>query len=238
MSFACDFLKGSSSLGILASERQAALFERYMQVLLEWNKRMNLTAITNEADIISKHFLDSLSLLTAVDIQDGAKCIDVGTGAGFPGIPLAIMRDGVSFVLMDSLQKRVAFLNEVIAELKLKNVTAVWARAEEAGQSPEHRQKYDFCFSRAVARMRILAELCLPMVMCGGKWVCSKGADVREELDEARKTVTLLGGKINEAVPAFIPPDITHSIILVDKKAATPKAFPRSFSAISKKALE
>lgn len=201
-------------------------FYDYMNLLVEWNKKINLTAITEEKDIILKHFVDSLTVLKY--IKENKSIVDVGTGAGFPGIPLAIMNDSLKITLVDSLNKRINFLNEVCNKINLKNIKAIHARAEEFGQDNNYRESYDVAISRAVANLTVLAEYLLPLVKVGGKIICMKGPDIEEELKQAKSAIDILGGKFERCDNFCLPKsDISRNIIIINKIKETPKKYPR-----------
>ena len=201
-------------------------FYDYMNLLVEWNKKINLTAITEEKDIILKHFVDSLTVLKY--IKDNKNIVDVGTGAGFPGIPLAIMNDSLKITLVDSLNKRINFLNEVCSKIKLKNTKAIHSRAEEFGQDNNYRESYDIAISRAVSNLTVLAEYLLPLVKVGGKIICMKGPDIEEELKQAKSAIDILGGKFQRCDNFCLPKsDISRNIIIINKIKETPKKYPR-----------
>ena len=180
------------------SESQAQQFEKYFELLVDWNEKINLTAITEEYDVVTKHFLDCLMCDKSGVISHGASVIDVGTGAGFPGIPLKIANNSLDVTLLDSLAKRLNFLNEVIGELKLGNITTVHARAEDGGRDASLREKFDVAVSRAVANLSTLSELCLPFVKVGGYFVSMKGPGADEEIAAAKNAIKILGGDIQE----------------------------------------
>ena len=186
----------SEKIGIKLPDEQLNEFYEYMQLLLEWNEKMNLTAITDESEIISKHFVDSLTILKY--IKDNYKVIDVGTGAGFPGIPLAIFKNNTKFTLLDSLNKRVNFLNEVKEKIELDNVENLHGRAEDFGQNKAYREQYDVAASRAVAPMHVLLEYLLPFVKVGGMCICMKGPNVSEEIKDIENVARKLGAKMVE----------------------------------------
>ncbi len=226
-------------LGFEISEKQISQFMTYKQLLLEWNEKINLTAITDEKDIILKHFVDSVSLLTAIDIKEGMSFIDVGTGAGFPGIPVKIMFPQINITLLDSLQKRITFLEEVIGTLQLQNTECIHMRAEDGGQSKELREHFDCCVSRAVASLNILCEYCMPFVKCGGYFVSLKGPDVSQEIMEAQKAISTLGCKLEKTEKVEIPnSDITHSVIILKKLCQTPSQYPRKAGKASKSPIK
>ena len=215
---------GLRELGVAECPSAADNLLRYSEILREKNKVMNLTAITDPTEIVTRHFLDCAALAPYMP-QDG-RVLDVGTGAGFPGMPLAILCPQTEFVLLDALRKRIDFLNEVIAELGLTNVTAVHARAEEF--AAKHREQYDFAVSRAVAQLNVLAELSLPLVKQGGAFIAMKSKDTDEELERAKKAIRLLGGEIEKIIDYTIPhTEITHRLVVIRKKNHTPKQYPR-----------
>ena len=201
-------------------------FYDYMNLLVEWNKKINLTAITEEKDIILKHFVDSLTVLKY--IKENKSIVDVGTGAGFPGIPLAIMNDSLKITLVDSLNKRINFLNEVCSKIKLKNTKAIHSRAEEFGQDNNYRESYDIAISRAVSNLTVLAEYLLPLVKVGGKIICMKGPDIEEELKQEKSAIDILGGKFERCDNFCLPKSyISRNIIIINKIKETPKKYPR-----------
>ena len=207
-------------------EEKAKKFQKYKDLLLEWNNKINLTAITEENEIILKHFIDSCTILKY--IEDNQKIIDIGTGAGFPGIPLKIMNESLKITLVDSLNKRVNFLNEVISELKLENVEGIHSRAEDLGRDNNYREKYDVATSRAVANLSTLLEYLMPFVKVNGICICMKGPNIEEELNEAKKAINELSGKL-EGVYNFKLPnsDIERNIIIVRKVDKIKLKYPR-----------
>lgn len=217
-------------------KEQLEQFFTYKELLIEWNKKMNLTAIEQEEDIITKHFIDSLSI--ASYIPDTAKVIDIGTGAGFPGIPLKILKKDLSITLLDSLNKRITFLEEVIRNLSLENIQAVHARAEELAHEEEYREQYDIAVSRAVAPMHTLLEYMLPYVKIGGKCICMKGPNLQEESKDLQNCLETLGGKIEKIEEIVLPEtEIKRNIMLIKKENKTPKKYPRNPGMPSKKPL-
>ena len=219
-------IKNAKEIGIELNEFHVKQFEKYQELLLDWNEKINLTTIIDEEDIISKHFIDSLCCLKY--IKSGDKIIDVGTGAGFPGIPLKIVSHETSIVLLDSLNKRITYLNDVVEKLQLSEISAIHGRAEEVGHRPEYREAFDVVTARAVANMKVLVEYCLPFVKIGGKFVCMKGSEYKEELEEARAHIGNLGGRISCIEEIILPDtDIKHTIIIIEKINNTPKNFPR-----------
>ena len=223
-------------LGITLSEIQLKQFYNYMNLLIEWNKKINLTAITEPNEIILKHFVDSLTI--SKYISDGTRVVDVGTGAGFPGIPLKIYRQDIEITLLDSLQKRINFLDEVIRELNLEKIETLHSRAEDFGKDKKYREKFDIATSRAVANLATLSEYLLPLVKIGGKVISMKGSLIEEELENSKNAIKILGGKI-ERVDEFDLPnsDISRNIVLIDKIKETPNKYPRKAGEPSKKPL-
>lgn len=207
---------------------QLDLFYRYYHLLVEGNKKMNLTAITDEKEVFVKHFFDSLTLASHLSFAEVDSLIDVGTGAGFPGIPLKIAYPHLRLVLLDSLNKRVTFMKESVAELGLRGVECVHGRAEEAARKPMFRESFDVATARAVARLNVLAEYCLPFVRVGGRFVALKGADVKEEVEQARPGVRTLGGEAPDSISLSLPEQMgERHLIVVTKERPTPKAYPR-----------
>ena len=227
----------SKEINIDLNDEQLDKFKKYMDLLLEWNEKINLTAITEEDEVILKHFVDSMTVLKYID--EGTYIVDVGTGAGFPGIPVSIAKTNVNVTLVDSLNKRINFLQEVISEIDLTNIKAIHSRAEDFGQNKEHREKYDISVSRAVANLSVLVEYLLPLVKVGGKCICMKGSEVEEEITNAKFAIKELGGKI-EAVNEFCLPgtDMKRNIIVIRKEKETPKKYPRKSGTPSNKPLK
>ncbi|MFU0801027.1 MAG: 16S rRNA (guanine(527)-N(7))-methyltransferase RsmG [Xylanivirga thermophila] len=204
-------------------------FEKYMDIMLEYNKRMNLTAITDPEDIIVEHFLDSLSILNTGILSKNSSIIDVGTGAGFPGIPIKIALPNTKMILLDSLKKRVDFLDHIVSTLELKEIGAIHGRAEEMGRMVEHREMYDMAFSRAVAPLNVLLEYCIPFVKVGGYFVAYKGPGAYEEIEGAQNALKILGAEVQRVFDVDLPySEKTHKLIIVQKKTKTPKRFPRN----------
>ncbi len=225
-------LQGLAPLGLSLTDWQTDTLCRFGEELLEKNKVMNLTAIKTPEGVANLHFLDALALLTTADFQ-GKSVIDVGCGAGIPGVPLKIGEKSISLTLLDSLGKRMDWLREILPALGVE-AEVVTARAEEFAQ--DHRERYDICVSRAVARLNILAELCLPLVKVGGCFIAMKGALAEEEVLEAQKAIRTLGGKV-KAVTGYQIEDATHYAVVVEKVSPTPAEYPRDFGKIKKKPL-
>lgn len=232
---------GLGALGITLTDRQMEQFYQYYELLLEWNQVMNLTAITELEEVVSKHFTDSLSLVKAVkDLSSsGAKVIDVGTGAGFPGIPLKIAFPELQITLLDSLNKRVRFLNEVIVQLNLsEGISAVHGRAEDYGRDSAYREQYDLCVSRAVANAATLSEYCLPFVRVGGSFIPYKSGKVDEELEQGKKAIAALGGRVEDVVRfQLVGEEADRTLVVIRKKEKTAKRFPRKAGVPSKEPL-
>ncbi|MBR1731488.1 MAG: 16S rRNA (guanine(527)-N(7))-methyltransferase RsmG [Ruminococcus sp.] len=227
--------KESAEIGVELTDFQLEQFEKYYNLLIEWNKKINLTRITEPDEVVTKHFTDSLTLLKYCEIPDSAKVIDVGTGAGFPGIPLKIARPDIKLTLLDSLNKRLNFLNEVCNETGIK-ADLVHARAEDGAKDNKYRERFDIAVSRAVARLNTLSEYCIPYVKTGGQFVSMKGPELSDELNEAKPAIKTLGGEI-AAVNEFNLKDSGRTIVLIDKVTKTPKAYPRHSSKIKAKPL-
>lgn len=221
-------INGLKELGIDASEEALKKLISFKDIMLEWNEKINLTAITEEREVYIKHFIDSATCLATGCIKENMSAIDVGTGAGFPGVPLKILMDSLDMTLLDSLNKRISYLKEVSAKLGLKNVNTVHARAEEAGADKAYRERYDIVLSRAVAAMSVLCEYCMPFAKVGGVFLCQKGPDIKEELEEARSAIRTLGGRVREIKEFKLPySDIKHNIIIIEKVEPTPTKYPR-----------
>lgn len=232
------FYDGLAELGITLSDEQVNQFIKYYELLIEWNSFMNLTAITEFDEVVTKHFLDSLSLCKAVDCTEKRKVIDIGTGAGFPGIPLKIAFPNLEITLLDSLGKRVKFLNEVIMQLGLTDIEAVHSRAEDYVKEAGKRESYDLCVSRAVANLATLSEYCLPYVTCGGCFISYKSEKIVEEAKNADKAIKLLGGEIGEQTEFTLPnSDIYRNLFQIKKVKTTPKKYPRKAGLPSKEPL-
>ena len=231
-------LESAQALGISLSEVQTDQFMQYLSLLLEWNEKMNLTAITDPVEVVQKHFIDCISVLPHLGLQGGETMIDVGTGAGFPGVPLKIASPALQVTLLDALQKRLTFLDTLTQSLQLSDVTLVHSRAEDGGQNPDLREQFDLCVSRAVANLAVLLEYCLPFVKVGGKLAALKGPDATQEIEQAQNALQIVGGKVTAVIPITIPhTDLQHQLVLVEKIAPTPQRYPRKAGKISKKPL-
>ncbi len=220
--------KGSKDLGIELDQEMLTRFSRYKDLLKEWNEKINITTITDDVEIDQKHFIDSITPLLTDYLKGSKKIIDIGTGGGFPGLPLKIVNKDLQVTLLDSLNKRIIFLNEVIKELNLQHIHAIHGRAEEYSRTDEYREKYDICISRAVASLDTLSEYCLPFVKVGGYFISMKGPEVDDELKLSKNAVNILGGKFVEVKKVTIPDtDITHSLIVIEKIKETSTKYPR-----------
>lgn len=220
------FEKYLTILNINLTNEQVLKFYKYMDLLLEWNEKINLTAITNPEEIILKHFVDSLTI--GKYINKGESLVDVGTGAGFPGIPIKIYRDDINVTLVDSLNKRVKVLNIFIEELMLERIEAIHSRAEEFGRNSKYREKFDVSTSRAVANLATLSEYLIPLIKQQGKSICMKGSEIEEELNNSKKAIDVLGGKILKVDEFTLPnSDIKRNIIIIKKQGKTPAKYPR-----------
>jgi 16S rRNA (guanine527-N7)-methyltransferase len=226
-----------SMLKIDLSNDKAEKFYQYMEILIKWNENINLTAITEPNEVLQKHFVDSLTVLK--DIKENSEIIDVGTGAGFPGIPIKIADESFKVTLLDSLNKRINFLDEVIKNLNLTNINTIHARAEEVGKNGKLREKFDVAISRAVAPLNVLVEYLLPFVKVNGVCICMKGSNTKEEIENSKNAIKLLGGKI-EKIEEFTLPnsDINRTIIIVRKIAKTPSKYPRKPGTPSKEPIK
>lgn len=231
-----QLIRQAKEIGVKVGAAQAEQFAAYLSLLLEWNEKMNLTAITDPEEIVEKHFVDSLTLLSNCKIKPGAKLIDVGTGAGFPGVPLKILRPDIELTLLDGLNKRLTFLKAVCTELGL-SAHFVHKRAEEAGLDHAMREAYDVVTARAVAPLNVLCEYCLPLVKMKGFFLAMKGPGAQEELSAAENALELLGGTDVNLIPLSLPTVGERTIISVQKKAFTPKGYPRHGGTITKHPL-
>lgn len=223
-----QFISDLNTLNITLNDQQISQFVNYFDLLVDWNSRMNLTSITEFDQVLKKHFVDSISLLSYESISSSSKIIDVGTGAGFPGIPLKILLPDTEIVLMDSLNKRITFLNEVISNLNLKNICAIHSRAEDLSRNNNHREAYDYCVSRAVANLSTLSEYCLPFVKLGGKFISYKSGDYDKELSDSKNAINILGGNILKVESFNLPDtDISRAFVFIEKVNKTTLKYPR-----------
>lgn len=232
MSRACE------DVGLELTEEKFNKFMMYKDLIQEWNKQINLTAIVEDDDIIKKHFIDCIKAFKLDEFKNAKSIIDVGTGAGFPGIPLAIMNEDVKITLLDSLNKRVNFLNIVVNKLNLNNVTTIHSRAEDGARNSELREKFDIATSRAVANMSILSELCIPYVKNNGNFIALKGPSIEDELEGARNALKVLGAKLIDVIEVEVEDtDLKHNLVLVKKIKSTPNTYPRKAGTINKKPI-
>lgn len=232
------FVDDLNALGIKLSDIQINQFITYFEMLVEWNQVMNLTAITEYDEVIKKHFVDSLSLIKAYDINKKSKVIDVGTGAGFPGLALKIAYPNLQVTLLDSLNKRIHFLNAVIEKLQLSEVDTVHGRAEDFAKPGKLREKYDLCVSRAVANLSTLSEYCLPFVKEGGYFISYKSEKITEEAESAEKAISILGGKVMRQVEFKLPDsDMYRNLFVIKKIKKTPTKYPRKAGLPSKEPI-
>lgn len=230
------FIEEANKINIVFTNNQLEQFSFYYEMLVEKNKVMNLTGITEWDEVLEKHFLDSISLIRAIDLNQELTVMDMGTGAGFPGIPLKIAFPNLKVTLADSLNKRVLFLQEVIDALKLEDIEAIHGRAEDLARDKKYREQYDLSVSRAVANLSTLSEYCLPFVKIGGQFISYKSGEIEEEVVSSKSAVFLLGGKIKDTVK-FELGKSGRSFIVIDKVKGTPKTYPRKAGTPSKKPL-
>ena len=226
------------TLGIRLTDVQKRQFDRYYALLIEWNRVMNLTGITEYDEVNLKHFTDSLTIVRIKDMENVSTLIDVGTGAGFPGIPIKIAFPHIKVTLLDSLNKRIKFLDQVVEELDLEDVVTLHGRAEDYAKKEEYREQFDLCASRAVANLSTLSEYCLPFIKKGGCFVSYKSADSDEEIQQSEKALDILGGKI-EKVDKFVLPgsDMGRALVMIEKVKNTPRKYPRKAGVPSKEPL-
>lgn len=230
------FIKMFADAGIEITDEQMYRLGMYSEMLVQWNEKINLTAITDPEGISVKHFFDSIYPFSLVDLPKGSTLIDVGTGAGFPSCPVKIWRGDIKITLLDSLQKRITFLAQLSDSLSL-GATCIHSRAEDLGKSAEFREKFDFATARAVANLADLCEYCLPFVKVGGKFLALKGSGADEEIKQAKDAVKLLGGKIMQTTEYTLPNGDGRTLVVIDKVSATPDKYPRTSAQIKKKSL-
>ena len=225
-------------IGISFDEEIYNNFIKYKDLIKEWNEKINLTAITEDEDIIKKHFIDSIKIYKFSPLKECKKIMDIGTGAGFPGIPMKIIDSSKEIVLLDSLNKRIKFLNEVVNELALTNITTLHGRAEDYSRKEEYREKSDAVVSRAVANLAVLSEFCIPYVKLGGYFVAMKGPAIDEEIKEGENAISTLGGKIKDIIKVQIEEsDLQHNLVVIKKIKNTPQKYPRKAGILSKNPL-
>ena len=233
-----SFEKDLEELNIKLEKRQVCHFLQYYELLVEWNSFMNLTAITDFDEVIKKHFIDSLSLIKSIDLSRNFSVIDIGTGAGFPGIPLKIAFPNLKITLLDSLNKRIKFLDEVINRLELKDIKTIHGRAEDFAKDKDYRENYDLCVSRAVANLSTLSEYCLPYIKVGGKFISYKSEKITDEMNAAKNAIHILGGNVLSQVEFNVPDsDIYRNLFVIEKVKDTPKKYPRKAGLPSKEPL-
>ena len=234
-----QFEKDLKELGIVLNKKQVNQFMKYYELLVEWNSFMNLTGITEFDEVMKKHFVDSVSLVKACDLEEkDVFLIDIGTGAGFPGLPLKIVFPNLKVTLLDSLNKRIKFLDEVILQLGLEDIDTIHGRAEDFAKPDKLREKYDICVSRAVANLATLSEFCLPFVKVGGCFVSYKSEKISDEANDAQKAITMLGGNVKEQIEFMLPDsDIYRNLFVIEKTSDTPKRFPRKAGMPAKEPL-
>lgn len=226
-------------LHITLSSMQLDQFDKFYDLLVEWNKVMNLTGITEYQDVVEKHFLDSLSIVKIIDMNQIEYAIDIGTGAGFPGIPLKIAFPDINIVLLDSLNKRIKFLDHIIEELKLDGIRTIHGRAEDYAREAGYREKFDLCVSRAVANLASLSEYCLPYVRVGGRFVSYKSGDIEQEISEGERAIKILGGKVYQVEKFNLPgTEIQRSFVMIKKMKNTQNKYPRKAGMPTKEPLK
>lgn len=231
-----ELVKDLEQMGISISEEQVGLFYCYMELLLEWNEKMNLTAITDPKEIIVKHFVDCSTVLK--ELEESKRIIDIGTGAGFPGVVIKILRPNLPITLVDSLNKRIIFLEEVIKTLKLEKVELIHARVEDLARQKEYREQFDYIVSRAVAPLNVLLEYMIPFLKVGGKCICMKGSNVEEEISNAKEALNILSGEISSKKEIILPElNLPRNILEIEKKKVTPKTYPRKAGKPSKEPI-
>lgn len=230
-----SFYEDLEKLSVSLNEEQIRQFMKYYELLIEWNQVMNLTAITDFDEVCKKHFIDSLSFVKAYDISSVKTLIDIGTGAGFPGIPLKIAFPHLKVTLLDSLNKRVNFLNTIVEELSLQDIEAIHGRAEDFAGKGKLREQYDVCVSRAVANLATLCEYCIPYVKVGGHFISYKSEKITEEIITAKKAISILGGRLENQVEFMIPnSDYYRNLVVISKNKKTPASYPRKAGVPSK----
>jgi 16S rRNA (guanine527-N7)-methyltransferase len=239
MDFYDLMLKSAEDVGLQLTREQYDKFITYMRLLQEWNEKINLTAIVEDEEVIKKHFIDSIKAFKREEFKNANTLIDVGTGAGFPGLPIAIMKNDINVTLLDSLNKRINFLNTVINKLGLSNVTTIHSRAEDGGRDVKLREKFDIATSRAVANMSVLSELCLPYVKIGGSFIALKGPAVDQEIKDSIGAVKILGGDLVDISEINIEgTELRHNLVTVKKIKQCPKTYPRKAGSISKNPIK
>ncbi len=232
-----DLIKEAGKFNIEITENQLENLSKYEKILLEYNEVMNLTAITDHEEILEKHFLDSITLCLSGKLTEGCSLIDIGAGAGFPSMPVKIVREDINLTMLDSLNKRINFLNTVVENLGLKNAKAIHFRAEEGGKNKDLREKFDVATARAVADLAVLAEYAIPFVKVGGYFVAMKGNAPEEEINGAKKAIKEMGGQIEEVKEVVLPSGINHCLVIIKKIEKTPSKYPRKAGKPSKEPI-
>lgn len=233
-----SLLKEKAALyGVELDEKSLERFDIYARLLVDWNEKINLTAITEPDEIVIKHFVDSLTVFSAIEIPQGARVIDVGTGAGFPGVVMLIARPDLDITLMDSTNKKLNVIRDILENIGLE-ANVVHKRAEEAGQSKDYREAYDFATARAVSNLRDLSEFCLPFVKVGGTFISMKSAKADEEIEEGKKAIAVLGGKIREKKTFSLEDAGERTVILIEKSSSTPAKYPRPSAKMAKNPIK
>ena len=230
--------KASNNEGLQFNEKKYEQFMQYKDLIKEWNEKVNLTAIKEDEEIVKKHFIDSMKVFKFNELKNAKNVIDIGTGGGFPGIPMKIIKPEINIVLLDSLNKRINFLNEVIRELGLENIKAIHGRAEDYAQEVQYREKFDVAVSRAVANLTVLSEFCIPYVKVGGYFVAMKGPAVEEEIKQSQNAIRMLGGRIEHIEKVEIEDsDLNHNLVIISKIAQKHKKYPRKAGMVTKSPL-
>ncbi|MFU0824532.1 MAG: 16S rRNA (guanine(527)-N(7))-methyltransferase RsmG [Clostridium sp.] len=228
----------ASSVDMELDDTKYEKFIKYKDLLKEWNQKVNLTAITEDEEIIKKHFIDCMKIFKFKPLKEAEKIIDIGTGGGFPGIPIKIMRPDIEIVLLDSLKKRINVLNDILKNIGIDDVSTVHGRAEDYAQTSEYREKFDAVVSRAVANLAALSEFCLPYVKVGGYFIAMKGPAVEDEVINAKRAIGILGGKLEDIIEVEIEDsDLNHNLVVIKKIKNTPKQYPRKAGTAAKKPL-
>lgn len=234
-----NFKNDLFDLGVVLTDHQIEQFLTYYEMLVDWNQKINLTAITEYEEVLKKHFIDSMSLIKAYDVTKDSKVIDVGTGAGFPGLALKIAYPNLQVTLLDSLNKRIHFLDAVIESLGLKEVETIHGRAEDLAKPDMLREKFDLCVSRAVANLSTLSEYCLPFVKQGGQFISYKSEKISEEMAAAKRPITVLGGNVVKQVEFYLPnSDIYRNLFVIEKVRETPLKYPRKAGLPAKEPIQ
>lgn len=232
-----DLIKEAAKFDIEITSKMYEKLEKYAQMLISYNKVMNLTAITEPDEIKEKHFLDSLTLIASTKLQEGCSLIDIGAGAGFPSLPVKIAREDINLTMLDSLNKRIGFLNDVINEIGIENARAIHFRAEDGGKDKDLREKFDVATARAVADLAVLSEYALPFVRVGGYFVALKGSAPEEEINNAKRAIKEMGGQIEEVKEVILPSGINHCLVIIKKIIQTPAKYPRKAGKPSKEPI-